>query len=69
MPLSAEEILNLYRARKAHYAPLHGKMKEIADIYNGKARVPLPDMERDEQPAIPNLLQRVSIRWLAASPA
>lgn len=58
MPLSAEEILNLYRARKAHYAPLHGKMKEIADIYNGKARVPLPDMERDEQPAIPNLLQQ-----------
>jgi hypothetical protein len=31
-------------------------MRLIADIYNGKARVPLPDMDRNEMPSIPNLL-------------
>jgi hypothetical protein len=50
------EILNLYRKRKASYALLHSKMREIADIYNGRAEVPLPELERDEMPSIPNLL-------------
>ena len=53
-----DKILNLYRDRKAHYAELHGKMQEIWEVYNGKAEVPLPDMERDEKPSIPNLLQQ-----------
>jgi hypothetical protein len=33
-------------------------MRMIADVYNGRAEVPLPDMEREERPAIPNLLQQ-----------
>jgi hypothetical protein len=49
-------ILDLYRDRKTKYTTLHSKMAEIADIYNGRAEVPLPDMERTEMPAIPNLL-------------
>ena len=52
----SKQILDLYRERKSKYASLHTKMAEIADIYNGRAKVPLPDMERDEQPSIPNLL-------------
>jgi hypothetical protein len=51
-----QDILLLYRDRKAKYALLHSKMTQIADIYNGRAEVPLPDMERDERPAVPNLL-------------
>lgn len=51
-----ESILELYRDRKASYDTLHGKMRMIADVYNGRARVPLPDMDRDEMPSIPNLL-------------
>lgn len=51
-----QDILTLYRDRKAKYALLHSKMGAIADIYNGRAEVPLPDMERDEKPAVPNLL-------------
>jgi hypothetical protein len=39
-------------------ALLHSKMQEIADLYNGRAEVPLPDLERDEKPSIPNLLQQ-----------
>ena len=53
-----DDILNLYKQRKAKLAPLHEKMQMIADIYNGRVEVPLPDMERDEMPSIPNLLQQ-----------
>jgi len=54
---TVERILTLYRDRKATYAELHGKMQEIADVYNGKIEVPLPDMDRDdEKPSVPNLL-------------
>jgi len=58
MPRTADDILSLYKNRKAHYEPLHAKMREIADIYNGRAEVPLPDFEQDEKPGIPNLLQQ-----------
>lgn len=52
----AQKILELYRDRKASYSLLHQKMGQISDIYNGRAEVPLPDMDRQEMPAIPNLL-------------
>jgi hypothetical protein len=52
----SEGILTLYRDRKVAYAELHQKMRMIGDIYNGRAKVPLPDMDRDEMPAVPNLL-------------
>ena len=55
---SPEKILTLYRDRRSHYAGLHAKMQEIWEVYNGKADVPLPDMDRDEKPSIPNLLQQ-----------
>lgn len=55
---TAEDILSLYRDRKAKYATLHSKMQGIADIYNNRADVPLADMDRVEQPSIPNLLQQ-----------
>lgn len=53
-----DDILSLYKTRKASYAGLHAKMQQIADIYNGEVVVPLPDMEREENPSIPNLLQQ-----------
>ncbi len=58
MPRTLEDVLHLYKQRRTLYEPLHAKMREIADIYNGKAEVPLPDMERTEQASIPNLLQQ-----------
>lgn len=58
MPRSLDDILQLYKDRKAGYEPLHGKMRAIADVYNGRAVVPLPDMDRDERSSIPNLLQQ-----------
>ena len=53
---SIEEILSLYKQRVNFYAGLQSKMRTIQSIYNGTAEVPLPDMERNEMPSIPNLL-------------
>lgn len=54
--VNSEAILDLYQQRKVHWAPVHAKMMMIADIYNGRAKVPLPDLDRDELPSVPNLL-------------
>lgn len=53
---SVDEILALYKQRVNFYGPLHSKMRLIQSIYNGTAEIPLPDMERSEVPAVPNLL-------------
>jgi hypothetical protein len=58
MRRSLDDILRLYKERKALYEPLHAKMRAVADVYNGRAQVPLPDMDRDEGVSIPNLLQQ-----------
>ena len=58
MPRTPDDILNLYRQRKIHFTGLHAKMREIGDIYNGRAEIPIADMDREEKPAIPNLLQQ-----------
>ena len=54
--MNAESILDTYRTRSAAYGTLHQKMRLIADVYNGRAKVDLPDMDRNEMPSIPNLL-------------
>lgn len=56
MSTPVEHIINLYRQRLAHYSALHGKMKTIQSIYNGSMEIPLPDMERNAMPSVPNLL-------------
>jgi hypothetical protein len=51
-----EEILSLYKQRVLHYEPIHSRMRMIQSIYNGTAEIPLPDLERNEMPAVPNLM-------------
>lgn len=53
---SIEQILTLYKQRVSFYGPLHSRMKLIQSIYNGTFEVPLPDMEQNELPSVPNLL-------------
>lgn len=53
---SAESILHLYSERQKYWNPLHAAMSEIKAIYDGEAVVNLPDMGRDEQSSVPNLL-------------
>ena len=53
---SVEQILALYKQRVNYYGPLHSKMKMIQSIYSGNFEVPLPDMEQNSMPSVPNLL-------------
>jgi len=53
---SVEEVISLYKQRLTYYGPVHTKMKMIQSIYNGTFEVPLPDMEQNEIPSVPNLL-------------
>lgn len=53
---SVEEILSLYKQRVNYYALLQSKQRVIQSIYNGTAQIPLPDLERNEAPSVPNLL-------------
>jgi hypothetical protein len=51
-----DEILSLYKQRVNFYGPLQSKMKMIQQAYNGQFQVPLPDMEENALPSVPNLL-------------
>lgn len=53
---SVDHILDLYRQRVNYYGGLHSKMRQVQAIYNGSARVPLPEVERNEAASVPNLL-------------
>ena len=53
---TTDEIISLYKQRVNFYGPLHSKMKLIQAIYNGTMQVPLPDMEQNDMPSVPNLL-------------
>jgi hypothetical protein len=54
--VNVEQVISLYRQRLNFYGPLHQKMKLIQSIYNGTMEVPLPDLEENAMPSIPNLL-------------
>ncbi len=54
--MTPQEIIHLYRQRLNFYGPLHQKMKMVQSIYNGTMEIPLPDMEENTMPSVPNLL-------------
>ena len=54
--MTIDEIISLYKQRLNFYGPLQQKMKMIQSIYNGTMEVPLPDMEDNTMPSVPNLL-------------
>jgi len=54
--MDVNEVISLYKQRLNFYGPLHQKMKLIQSIYNGTMEVPLPDMEENAMPSVPNLL-------------
>jgi hypothetical protein len=53
---SVDEIISLYKQRVSFYGPLQSKMKMVQQAYNGQMRVPLPDLEENAMPSVPNLL-------------
>ena len=57
---TADQILWAFQERRKFYEPLHASMAEIAAVYDGQATVNIPDMGREDQSSVPNLLaQRI----------
>lgn len=53
---SPEQIFALYLERAKQYSGMHQGMQKVKDIYEGKAKVPMPDMAEDAESSVPNLL-------------
>jgi hypothetical protein len=54
----ADLIVQWYRQRRSSQNPQRAKMAELRDIYNGDVQVPLPELDRNEQAAIANLISQ-----------
>lgn len=55
MNISCDTILELYTQRRNAAGPLHERMRQVRDLYNGDVVVPLPELERTERSAVANL--------------
>jgi hypothetical protein len=58
VPRDAEEIAHLYQSRVDRLGPLHARMVEVRDTYNGDVVIPLPEISKHEQATVANLTQR-----------
>lgn len=56
MPLSLEDIYGIIKRRKANQGPAATAIRELISRYNGDVVVALPEMSREEKPAVANLL-------------
>lgn len=53
---SLDEIMALLLERKAAQSPVIDQMAKLRDAYNGDVVIPLPEMDRNEQAAVANLI-------------
>lgn len=53
-----EEIVDEYRQRREAMGKIFEYMREARDHFNGDVVIPLPEMERDERPAVANLMSQ-----------
>jgi hypothetical protein len=58
MSRSDVEIVQLLADRKAEQGPLLAAARSVQATYNGDLTIPLPELDRDEKKAVPNLLQQ-----------
>lgn len=56
MPVSAEEIVQLYHSRRKTLSPRMARMEELRKAYMGDLSVPLPELDRTERPMVANLI-------------
>lgn len=67
-----EEIVYLYRRRHLARGPLIQAMERVRDAYNGDIAIPLPEVSKREDPAVPNLvaqgLDQTSMRIASTLP-
>lgn len=55
---SAQDIHSLYLERRGNRAPIYAIMQQVKSLYNAELAVPLPEMDRDEQATVVNLLKQ-----------
>ena len=53
---STEEIFSMLKARQNARSPLMQTMKEVRDVYNGDVIIPLPELAKNERPAVANMI-------------
>ncbi len=53
---SLDEIVSLYNERKNDLGPTLDRMRQLRNAYNGEMVIPLPEMDRQEQVAVANLI-------------
>lgn len=53
---SVEDIIGMLEERKQAQSPLLANMARLRDAYNGDIIIPLPEMDRQEQAAVANLI-------------
>lgn len=53
---SPAEILDLFLHRQREWAPAHTGMLEVREVYDGDAKIDLPDVDRTTAASVPNLL-------------
>ena len=53
---SVEDIIGMLEERKLAQSPLLANMARLRDAYNGDIIIPLPEMDRQEQAAVANLI-------------
>lgn len=53
---SVEDIIGMLEERKQAQSPLLANMARLRDAYNGDIVIPLPEMDRQEQAAVANLI-------------
>ena len=56
MSISAEEVVSLYRERRTKRQPMMEKRLQVLEQYNGETKVPLPELDMSQKPAVANLL-------------
>lgn len=56
--ITVDEILSEYMARKSAMGLLISHMREARDHFNGDVVIPLPEMDKDEKPAVANLMSQ-----------
>ena len=56
MPISADEIVNLYQQLRRNRGEHISKMLEVCRFYNSEVMVPLPELDEAEKPAVANLI-------------
>lgn len=55
---SLEDIVTTHKARLGELGPLHAAALEVQQVYDGELVVPLPELDKNEKAAVPNLLKQ-----------